>query len=188
MKCKFCGADIRARKGFRSQEALNWHMNEEHPSKIAAQPALKAKANFSVKPLKARVDFLVAKTKRGDNMGLPQEMQQVGYAPADVQVLTASGAITIKNGVVLLNGSGVVAATLAAPVSGLQSAGGDDGKLLRIVAQTAHAHTVTTPADKINGGDDTATFAAAVGNACDLLAAGGVWLATNLTGVTLSEV
>lgn len=106
---------------------------------------------------------------------------------AAVEVDTASGAIAIKEGTVILNGAGALAMTLVAPTAGMPSAGGDDGKRLTIIAATSHAHTVTTPANKINGADDTVTYATA-GQAATLVAYNGVWYATVLTGATLSEV
>jgi hypothetical protein len=60
--------------------------------------------------------------------------------------------------------------------------------LLMIVAATAHAHTVTTTADGINGADDTVTFAA-VGDAVLLRARNQKWISLALVGnAALSEV
>lgn len=101
---------------------------------------------------------------------------------------TAAGAIAEKQGVVVLKTGTAGAFTLAAPTAGNPAAGGDDGKRLLIVAEDAKAYTVTTPASKINGADDTATFGGAIGDSIELAAFGGVWYAINLTGVTLSAV
>jgi hypothetical protein len=106
-----------------------------------------------------------------------------------VAVASTSGAIAIKEGSVLITDAGAAAMTLAAPTPGARSAGGDDGKKLRILATTAYAHTVTTPPGKINGNRDVVTFAA-VGDCAELTAYNGVWYAT-LSGPTpaaLSEV
>src|SRR4051812_49252056 len=73
-----------------------------------------------------------------------------------------SGAIAIKKGLVIITKAGVAAMTLALPVAGAQSAGGDDGKVLRIISATAQAHTVTTPVAGLNGASTIATFAAAI--------------------------
>ena len=78
--------------------------------------------------------------------------------------------------------------TLALPIAGPQLLGGNDGMTMKIIALDAHAYVVTTPADGINGADDTATFAGAIGDAITLEAFGGTWVATGLNGVTLSEV
>jgi len=100
---------------------------------------------------------------------------------------SAAGAIGIKEGTVFIGGSSATALTLVAPTAGLPSAGGDDGKVLRIIATTAHAHTVTTPANKINGADDTVTYAH-VGDSIELVAYNGVWLVNGTPTATLSEV
>lgn len=106
-----------------------------------------------------------------------------------VQVASGStDAITIKEGTVFITASGVDALTLALPTAGLPSAGGDDGKILVIKCTTAHAHTVTTSADGINGADDIITFAGAVTNYIELRAYNGGWQTFGSVGVTLSEL
>jgi len=109
-----------------------------------------------------------------DNRG-PSGFVQVAAGSAD--------AINITARKVVVTATGVDAMTLATPVAGT-----DDGLELTVVSAGAHAHTITTAANKINGADDTATFGAAAGNSITLVAYGGVWYASNLTGVTLSEV
>lgn len=100
----------------------------------------------------------------------------------------ATDVIAIKEGFVLCTSSGVDAMTLAAPAAGLPSAGGDDGKILTIKVGSAHAHTVTTPANAINGADDTITFTNALANFITLRAGGGTWWTLGNTGGTLTEV
>jgi hypothetical protein len=98
-----------------------------------------------------------------------------------LEVKTATGAISLKDGVVVLTGT-AYDATLAAP--GLD----DDGKILTIVAGDAAAFTVTA-AGGFNGGgtaSDVATFAAAVGNKLTCVAWKGVWYVTSTTNVTLA--
>ena|ERR1017187_1017847 len=99
---------------------------------------------------------------------------------------TASGAITIAPSIVGLGSGGVLAMTLAAPSSPAQ-----DGTRMFIVAETAHAHTVTTPANTIKGANtsgDTVTFAH-VGDSVELEALGGLWYVRGgLSGAVLSEV
>jgi hypothetical protein len=106
-----------------------------------------------------------------------------------IEVDTVAGAIGIKEGVELIDGSAALAMTLIAPTAGLPAAGGDDGKRLKIIAITAHAHTVKCPTDSINGADDKVTFAA-VGDWVELVAHDGVWYATlgGPTPASLSEV
>lgn len=102
-----------------------------------------------------------------------------------VEVDAASGAIALKEGTVFITKPSAAAAmTLVAPTAGLPNAGGDDGKVLRIVGVTAEAHTVTTPANKINGNKHIATFAN-VGDTIELFAYNGVWYSTGGT-TTLS--
>ncbi|MGA3295277.1 MAG: hypothetical protein ABSE45_15015 [Candidatus Acidiferrales bacterium] len=97
---------------------------------------------------------------------------------------STAGAIALKQGTAFVTGSSALAMTLAAPTSGAQSAGGDDGKVLRIVGTTAQAHTVTTPSNKLNGAKHVATFANA-GDTLALVAYGGVWYVLSTT-TTLS--
>lgn len=107
----------------------------------------------------------------------------VGNAQESVTLAAADGAIAVKQGVVVITKATAAALTLAAP-----TAGTDDGKILRIVSTTAAAHTVTNASPGFNGAGasgDVATFGAAIGNAMEVVAYNGVWLAANLTGVTL---
>lgn len=102
-----------------------------------------------------------------------------------VTVAAASGAIT-SPGLVMITAAGVAALTLAAPIAGPQSSGGQDGMSVSFIAATAQAHTVTTPANKINGSLHIATFAAAIGNAITFRAYNGIWYSTTNVNVTLS--
>ena len=94
---------------------------------------------------------------------------------------------TMPNGLELITGSyflindGVDAATLALPNDPM-----DDGKIIRIVAGTAFAHTVTTPADGINGASTTLTFGGDAGDSVTLEAYAGTWWVLALNGVTVS--
>lgn len=80
-----------------------------------------------------------------------------------------AGAITELGGKVLIGGSGVTALTLAAPTSGV-----DDGKTIEVLVLTAHAHTITTPSNAINGNKHVDTFAA-IGDNAKFVAYQGVW-------------
>jgi hypothetical protein len=97
-----------------------------------------------------------------------------------------SAPIVSKQGTVFLSKGSAGAWTLAVPTAGLPSAGGDDGKVLRFIATTAFAHTVTTPASGIDGSLHIATWTAAVGNSLELVAFNAVWYRLTVTGVTLS--
>src|SRR5262249_35010786 len=67
-----------------------------------------------------------------------------------LQVISGDGAITILEGTVVLSKGTAAAITLAAPTAGAQSAGGDDGKVLRVVSTTAAAHVITSGTDGFN--------------------------------------
>jgi hypothetical protein len=98
----------------------------------------------------------------------------------------ASGAIGIKEGLSAITKAGIAVMTLAAPNAGLPAAGGDDNKELTIKSTTAFAHTITTPANKINGSKLTITFGGAVTDYVQLVAFGGVWYTLGSSGATLS--
>lgn len=102
---------------------------------------------------------------------------------------TGAGVISIKSGTVFLTATGAATVTLAAPTSGLATAGGDDGKKLLIESTTAQAHTVTQTTPGFNNGStasDVATFGTAIGNSFEVVAKGGVWYVANTPkGVTL---
>lgn len=99
--------------------------------------------------------------------------------------ITAAGAIPLASGTYIINGAGALAMTLATPTTPAQ-----DGVTLTIIAETAHAHTVTTAANKIVPSKDTVTYAAQ-GDYIILQSAGGLWYNLGLGGPTpaaLSEV
>lgn len=99
-----------------------------------------------------------------DRMGQERKMP--------MQVMSADGAINIKEGIVHITKAGVCAMTLAAPV-----AADDDGKVLWVFSATAQAHTLTI-ANGLRGagaGADVGTFTAAIGNGIGLYAYNGAW-------------
>lgn len=100
-----------------------------------------------------------------------------GAVKRPVQVGSANGAITIKDGYVVLTKAGVAAMTLADP-----TATTDDGKELTVIALTANAHTVTI-ASGLNGagaGADVGTFGGAVGDRFSVVAYNGKWYASGV--------
>lgn len=103
----------------------------------------------------------------------------------EVQVLTASGAISIKSGLVtLVHNTVVIAATLAAPVAG------DELFIVDNSASGTAAHTVTLPAGvTFDGTNNTATLNAP-GEALHLIALSATrWLILeNIGSVALSSV
>jgi hypothetical protein len=105
-------------------------------------------------------------------------------AKSPVEVASGDGAISLKEGIVVVTKGTAAALTLAAPTDVT-----DDGKTLTIVSTTAQAHTVTNSSPGFNGGgagEDVATWGAAKGNAMTVVAYGATWYAVNLTGVTLA--
>lgn len=100
-----------------------------------------------------------------------------------LQNVSASGAISIPTGIVMITSSTTAAVTLPLPVAGAASGGGMDGAQLTIISTTAHAHTVTTPANGINGASHIVTFTAAALDYVVLTAFNGSWYVTgNLNG------
>jgi hypothetical protein len=102
-----------------------------------------------------------------------------------VQTLTASGAITINSGVVLLNHATVaVAATLDAPTAG------DELYIIDSSASGTAAHTVTLPAGvTFDGTNNTATLNAP-GEALHIIAISATrwFILENIGAVALSNV
>jgi hypothetical protein len=95
--------------------------------------------------------------------------------------VAAAGAVPVVAGTYGLGSAGALAMTLATPTNA------QDGTTLYIVAETAHAHTVKTANNIINGADNTVTFAA-VGDGVQLEAVGGKWMVVALSGTAaLSE-
>lgn len=88
--------------------------------------------------------------------------------------VTGAAAIDLLSGTVFLSGAGATLATLPQPIAGTPDAGGQDGATITIICTTAHAHTVTTAANGINGNKHILTFAA-LGDNETLTALGGVW-------------
>jgi hypothetical protein len=115
---------------------------------------------------------------------IPDPGASANFSMMAIQAGSADGAITIKDGFVPLTKAGVAAMTLAAP-----TATTDDGKILRIVATTANAHTVTQASDGFNGGGaskDVATFGGAVGDKLVCIAYQGIWYILDSLNITLA--
>ena len=90
---------------------------------------------------------------------------------------TTAGAIA-PGGIAFLKTGAASAMTLVQPIPGAQSASGQDGMRMKIVALDAEAYTVTSAANGISGHSgtgDTLTAAGAVGDSVDLIAFNGQW-------------
>lgn len=99
---------------------------------------------------------------------------------ANPNILSTAAPAVPQSGVCYITYAGVCAATLATPT--------EDGLDLTVIALTADAHTITTAANIINGSDDTAAYAGAVGDYIHLRSFGGQWVMQDERGITLSEV
>lgn len=112
--------------------------------------------------------------------GIPVN-QNVGAGTDQYSEDSSSGGIPVTSGTYALLGSGAQAMTLAAPTAG------QDGTRIYVVAGTAHAHTITTPAAAINGTHHIVTFAA-IGDGVELEAVNGIWVTRSVSGPTPAVV
>jgi len=101
-----------------------------------------------------------------------------------VTAYDANGALAIAPGTATLTKAGVNAMTLAAPTVA------QEGLILRVVSQTANAHTITATGlidDGVTGGSKTtATFAAFAGASIELMASNLKWAVISRNNVTVS--
>jgi len=115
-------------------------------------------------------------------MGDLLNLKQGGERKRPVQALTGDGAITIRDGLVVLSKGSAAAITITAPATS------DNGKQLTIITLTAQAHVITSATVGFNakGSSGTCTYTAAIGNSVTLDAYNGNWYASVKTGVTLA--
>jgi hypothetical protein len=119
-----------------------------------------------------------------------------GFCKNPVIAPGAADALPVTDADVLVTTAGVNAMTLAAPKAGVYPAGStklqslgdpqDDGKVLRVILTTAQIHTITTPANKLNGSLHIVTFTAVVGNFVVFYAFNGIWYVLDSKGATLT--
>lgn len=99
-------------------------------------------------------------------------------------VAAEDGAIAVKSGVVVITKGSAAALTIADP-----TATTDDFKILKIIAATAHAHTVSNAAgsgfNAGGAGTDVGTFGGAKGDNIVLMAYQGDWFVISKVNVTL---
>lgn len=144
------------------------------------------KSNTAIKS-GASVDFESGSSLKLGGTAITATAAQINAVGAfgvhQVQVASADGAITIKNGTVIITKAGVCALTLADP-----TAATDDGKALVIVSKTANAHTVTVAGGEAGGGAaaDVGTFGAAAENWVRLVAYDGKWYSAGKLNVTFA--
>jgi hypothetical protein len=117
-------------------------------------------------------------------LGAQQSTQFNTVSGRDIKSYSASGAITLpipgRDLIVFLNGTSVLAMTLANPTADM------DGCRLLIAGNGKAAHTVTYAAGLGNGGAAMDVGTAAAGNQCafELVAAGGFWCYIGLPSAT----
>jgi hypothetical protein len=111
-------------------------------------------------------------------------LQSDGQLP---QLYTGATDALLYPGLAIINSGVVDAMTLATPVAGPQQTGGDDGKIVNVIDNGGHAHTITTASNKIINSHHILTFGGTIGSSVTLIAFNGVWyvLGTAL-GVTAS--
>lgn len=113
---------------------------------------------------------------------LASELNKVDRETA--QVLAAAGAITVKNGICIINATepGAIEGTLADPVAGT-----DDFKTLLIICGAAQANTVQSDSSFGGGGigEDKGTFTQ-LGDTLFLTAYNGVWYVTGSQHCTIA--
>lgn len=98
----------------------------------------------------------------------------------------SGGAAAPICGTSFIETAGVDACTLAAPVAGPVSQGGNDGLEITIIDNGGHAHTVTAPANSIVPAHHLLTFGGTRGSFITLIARNGVWIPQASSGVTPS--
>lgn len=123
-----------------------------------------------------------AATADGDVLEVQPINQTVGNP---VTLASASGAIAVAPGTVVITKTGALAAmTLAAPTAA------QNGLMLTITSATAFAHTVTATGlfdDGVTGGSkNAATFAAFAGASMTVMAYEGKWHTISLKAVTVA--
>lgn len=103
----------------------------------------------------------------------------VSAVPVPFQVISADGAITLSDGVVIITKASAAALTIDdPPTEGVHT--------LKIVSTTAAAHTVTYTAG-FGGGTtsrDVATFGGAISDGMVLIGYNGVWYISSTRNVT----
>lgn len=113
-----------------------------------------------------------------------QYVQRMDKSDSAQTAASGDGSIAIKNGTVVITKGSAAALTLAAPTAE------QAGTRIRVISQTAYAHTITATNlidDGVTGGaKDLATFAAFAGAAIELEAVNLKWAVVSKNVVTIS--
>jgi len=124
-------------------------------------------------------------------VGIPSLSQQaVARIRNAILSLTGSADVLSGSGIYIVNSTGVDAMTLATPIAGGPLTGGpqngQDGDSLTVYDAGGYDHTITTPANAINGNKHIVTFNGTAGSRVTLVAFNGVYYMFDNSGVTLS--
>lgn len=120
-------------------------------------------------------------------------MQQLGLMFPEINSFSANGSADAlpnhTSGTIRVTTAGVNAMTLAAPTLGAQNIGGDAGRILVIISETANAHTLTATNLLKTGSAAVSliTFAAFAGASVTLRAGGGLWYVLASNAVTFTS-
>jgi hypothetical protein len=109
-----------------------------------------------------------------------------GGGPLDLPPGLSTTQSTPICGTSFIETAGVDACTLAQPVAGAPSAGGNDGLEITIIDNSGHAHTVTCSAGGITPSHHLITFNGTQGSFVTLVARNGYWIPVQSSGVTIS--
>jgi len=113
-----------------------------------------------------------------------------GVAPLVLTPITAAGAVNPSVAAnYIITPASAIALTLSAPVAGLPSAGGDDGKIITIQTNTPGTATLTTSGlfdSGFSASVNLASFAAFAGALIVIMAYQARWKVRSLNGVTMS--
>lgn len=118
--------------------------------------------------------------------------QQLAQMLPELQAFTADGTADALpqhvSGTIIVETAGVNAMTLAAPISGSQVNGGDSGRVITIISNSANAHTITATGLLKTGSANVnvATFAAFAGASLTLRASAGLWYVLASNQITFS--
>ncbi len=144
-------------------------------------PGYNNNASYLVVTLDPQIgDVLVVYSRNGVWWIVKQSANGPGHS---IQAISGDGAISIKNGLVVLSKGSAAAITLADPTTGV-----DDFSRLSVITSTAQAHVITDATSGFNakGSSGTATFTAAIGNGVELVAYQGKWYTVTKNGVTIA--
>ncbi len=109
-----------------------------------------------------------------------------------VATYTAAGAIALGGKAILAaGGTSAVAMTLANPIAGAQSAGGNDGMTMKLVSADAALYTVTLGTNAIDGAYHIISFGSSTsiaGIGITLTAYNGAWLTEGSATLAASKI